>query len=163
MLKGELAAYKQRAPPHPSGARGSADDGRQHARAGDEAYDDALGLGLVATLAGGLKPLRSAEQTEDRYPLGEAFASGVFLALALAMMLPSSFHLFEKALPHINQPVASFIAMASLLALLGVSHFVQHLEQDLAEGDAAAANPTVPVLMTLMIAMILVMMARLRI
>ena len=107
---------------------------------------------LIATLAGGLKPLRSAERAEDRYPLGEAFASGVFLALALAMMLPSSFHLFEKALPDINQPVASLIAMASLLALLGVSHFVQHLEQDLADGDPAAANPTVPVLMTLMIA-----------
>ena len=107
---------------------------------------------LVATLAGGLKPLRSTQRTQDRYPLGEAFASGVFLALGLAMMLPASFHLFEQALPHVDHPVASLIAIISLLALLGVSHLVKHLEQDLREADPAANNAAVPVLMTLMIA-----------
>ena len=107
---------------------------------------------LVATIAGGLKPLRSAKQMQNRYPLGEAFASGVFLALALAMMLPASFHLFEQALPHVDEPIASLIAISALLALLGVSHLVQHLEQDLQESEPSAPNPTVPVLMTLMIA-----------
>lgn len=106
---------------------------------------------LVATLAGGVPPLRAREPEPDRYPLGEAFASGVFLALALAMMLPASFHLFEKALPHVDEPIASLIAITALLALLGVSHLVRHLEEDLHE-DEKGANPLVPILMTVMIA-----------
>lgn len=106
---------------------------------------------VVATLAGGVPPLRAAGSGPDRYPLGEAFASGVFLALALAMMLPASFHLFERALPGVNEPIASLIAMSAMLGLLGVSHLVRHLEQDLHD-DAAGPNPVIPILMTLMIA-----------
>lgn len=107
---------------------------------------------LIATVAGGTPPLRARKQVPDQYPLGEAFASGVFLALALAMMLPSSFHLFERALPHVDQPVASFVAIASLLALLGITHFVRHLEKGLEEPTHGNTNPLVPVLMTVMIA-----------
>ena len=68
------------------------------------------------------------------------------------MMLPASFHLFGRALPHEDQPIASFIAITSLLALLGASHMVRHLEQDLEDGEPAEGNPTIPILMTLMIA-----------
>ncbi len=107
---------------------------------------------VVATLAGGVPPLRANAAQVDRYPLGEAFASGVFLALALAMMLPASFHLFERALPHVDEPIASLIAISALLALLGVSHLVRHLERDLHEDEAIAASPLVPLLMTVMIA-----------
>ena len=88
---------------------------------------------MTATLAGGIPPLRAQEAKPDRYPLGEAFASGVFLALALVMMLPSSFHLFQHVLPQANEPVASLIAIAAMLGLLGVSHFVRHLEQGIQE------------------------------
>ena len=106
---------------------------------------------LVATLAGGIPPLRASDREGDRYPLGEAFASGVFLALGLAMMLPASFHLFERALPHVDQPIASFIAISSLLSLLGISHLVRHLEQDLRDDVNSPGSPLVPVLMTIMI------------
>ena len=107
---------------------------------------------VVATLAGGVPPLRAKAPEADRYPLGEAFASGVFLALALAMMLPASFHLFERALPDLDEPIASLIAISALLALLGVSHLVRHLEHDLHEDEATAASPLVPLLMTVTIA-----------
>ena len=107
---------------------------------------------LAATLAGGIPPLRAPEPKPDRYPLGEAFASGVFLALALVMMLPASFQLFQRALPHSTEPLASLIAIASMLALLGVSHLVQHLEQDLHKGDSQPSSPLIPILMTVMIA-----------
>jgi len=105
---------------------------------------------IAATVLGGVMPLRGRVEGKDRFPLGEAFASGVFLALALAMMLPASFQLFQRALPDAHEPVASLIAIGSLLALLGVSHFVRHLEQDV--GEDAEANPLVPILMTVMIA-----------
>lgn len=107
---------------------------------------------FIATLMGGLKPLRDNRLNHKAYPLGEAFAAGVFLALALAMMLPASFHLFEQALPHVNEPIASLIAISSLLILLGVSHLVQHMEQDDEEAKRPGANPFVPIIMTVMIA-----------
>ena len=107
---------------------------------------------LAATLAGGIPPLRSKDPEPDRYPLGEAFASGVFLALALTMMLPASFQLFRQALPHVDVPVASLVAISSMLALLGVSHAVRHLEQDIGTDAGAPASPLVPILMTVMIA-----------
>lgn len=107
---------------------------------------------IGATLAGGVPPLRVRGGGPNRYPLGEAFASGVFLALALTMMLPASFHLFERALPDWNEPIASLIAISAMLSLLGVSHLVRHLEQELHDEGATQANPLVPVLMTVMIA-----------
>lgn len=107
---------------------------------------------LLATVAGALKPLRDQRADSKAYPLGESFAAGVFLGLGLAMMLPASFHLFERALPDVNQPIASLIAISSLLILLGLSHFVRHLEQDSQEMEASGGNPSVPIIMTVMIA-----------
>lgn len=107
---------------------------------------------LAATLAGGVPPLRTKAPEPGHYPLGEAFASGVFLALALAMMLPASFQLFQRALPHGTEPLASLIAISSMLALLGVSHLVRHLERDIEEDASGSASPLIPILMTVMIA-----------
>lgn len=107
---------------------------------------------VIATLVGGGKPLRDNPSDAKAYPLGEAFAAGVFLALALAMMLPASFHLFERALPHVNEPIASLIAIGSMLILLGVSHLVRHMEQDIQEAEHPGSNPSVPIIMTVMIA-----------
>ena len=107
---------------------------------------------LFATLLGGLKPLRDSRSDMKAYPLGEAFAAGVFLALALVMMLPASFHIFERALPDVNEPIASLIAIVSMLILLAVSHLVRHLEQDVNEGENHGGNPSVPIIMTVMIA-----------
>ena len=68
---------------------------------------------LIATLMGGLKPLRDNRSDAKSYPLGEAFAAGVFLALALVMMLPASFTLFQQALPGVKERIASLIAIVS--------------------------------------------------
>ena len=107
---------------------------------------------LIATLMGGLKPLRDNRSDAKSYPLGEAFAAGVFLALALVMMLPASFTLFQQALPGVKEPIASLIAIVSLLILLGISHVVRHLEEDGPKTEGAGSNPSVPIIMTVMIA-----------
>ena len=110
---------------------------------------------ILATLSGGLPPLRAKNPKPDRYPMGEAFASGVFLALALTMMLPASFQLFGRALPNVNEPIASLIAIAAMLALLGVSHAIRHLDEDIHAEQAdpsAPPRPLIPILMTVMIA-----------
>ena len=107
---------------------------------------------LIAALAGGLKPLKNRSSNRQAYPLGESFAAGVFLALGLAMMLPTSFHLFERALPDVNEPIASLIAIASLLVLLALSHIARHAEQDFEGRHDSGGNPSVPIIMTVMIA-----------
>ncbi len=107
---------------------------------------------ILFTLAGGVPPLRARKPDPDAYPLGEAFASGVFLALALAMMLPASTQLFARVWPHSTEPIASLIAITALLILLGVTHFVRHLEEDLDGHRQEGTNPLVPLFMTIMIA-----------
>ena len=107
---------------------------------------------LLATVGGAIKPFSDQRSGETSYPLGESFAAGVFLGLGLVMMLPASFHLFERALPGMNEPIASLIAISSLLILLGLSHFVRHMEQDIAEADHSNSNPSVAIIMTAMIA-----------
>ena len=107
---------------------------------------------IVATVSGGLPPLRAKEPEPDRYPMSEAFASGVFLALALVMMLPSSFQLFQRVMPDAKEPIASIIAVAAMLGLLGISHAVKHLDQDMHEGAQGPSRPLIPILMTVMIA-----------
>lgn len=108
---------------------------------------------VSATVAGGLAPLtRKPQQAGEGYPLGEAFAAGVFLALSLTMMLPASFSLFEKALPHIDYPLTSLIAIGAMLALLGVSHLLRHMEADMRVEPGAGSSPILAVLMTVMIA-----------
>ena len=107
---------------------------------------------IIATLMGGLRPLRDNRSNLKSYPLGEAFAAGVFLALALVMMLPASFHLFEKALPDVNEPIASLIAIFSLLILLAISHLVRHMEEEAGQDESSGGNPSVPIIMTVMIA-----------
>ena len=66
--------------------------------------------------------------------------------------ISASFHIFERALPDVNEPIASLIAIVSMLILLAVSHLVRHLEQDVNEGENHGGNPSVPIIMTVMIA-----------
>ena len=48
---------------------------------------------FLSAVVGGFLPLAKpdAVKSSDGFPRGEAFASGVFLALSLLMMLPSAF------------------------------------------------------------------------
>ena len=56
---------------------------------------------LLITFAGAYMPLFNQEKAKKTrsFPLGQAFSAGVFLALALTLMLPSAFHIFRNVLP----------------------------------------------------------------
>ncbi|MDC0336511.1 ZIP family metal transporter [Pseudodesulfovibrio sp.] len=108
---------------------------------------------LGVTLGGGWLPLTRPEQARqpDGFPLGKPFSCGVFLALSLVMMLPSGFHLFNKAYPDAVLPLPPVIAASVFLLLL----FMEHREEELASRGARAdgrTSPTIPIIMTVMIA-----------
>lgn len=110
---------------------------------------------LLAAVAGGARPFLSTEVARGRgeFPRGEAFAAGVFLALALTMMLPSSFHVFQKALPDLDYPLGSVLAIVAFLALLTLEHMGRHaLEARGLSPDAPGASSSLPVIMVVMIA-----------
>lgn len=108
---------------------------------------------LLVTAAGGWLPLSRPEEAkrQDGFPLGKPFACGVFLALSLVMMLPSSIHLLAKAYPKAPIPLTPVVAASVFLLLL----FMEHREEELtAKGRRAddLTSPTIPIIMTVMIA-----------
>lgn len=109
---------------------------------------------LFAGLAGGFYPLfkRDQARSEEGFPGGQSFASGVFLALALTIMLPTGSHLFGKAFPGVDYPLSAIVAIASFLFLLGIEHFSEHMKADQNAGDDRISGPTLPVIMIVMIA-----------
>lgn len=111
---------------------------------------------LTATFAGGWYPLlhRKTEPGLLEFPLGEAFTAGVFIALALTLMLPSSSHLLGKAFAGLDYPLSSVVASVSFLGLLALEHRIDHLQQSFSD-TVAAKMPfpaVIPVVMTIMIA-----------
>jgi zinc transporter 1/2/3 len=108
---------------------------------------------LAVTLAGGYLPLFRPEQARSTrgFPLGQAFAAGVFLALSLTLMLPSGMHLLPKALPHINYPLAPLLAALAFLLLLFVEHTTGRGREE-ENQPATQTGPAIPVVMTIMIA-----------
>lgn len=109
---------------------------------------------LLVALAGGFLPLsrRERARSEAGFPLGQAFAAGVFLALSLTIMLPSGFHLLGKAFPQLNFPLASLIAILAYLVLLSLEHWTIHLKEDSDLSGQELSPPLIPVIMTIMIA-----------
>lgn len=107
---------------------------------------------LVVTIGGGLYPLikRDGARTVDGFPRGEAFMAGVFFALALMLMLPSSFHLMALVYPNLQFPVGSLIVAGVFLALLGLEHLTKKRAPDTEE--PALSDPMIPLIMTIMIA-----------
>jgi zinc transporter ZupT len=108
---------------------------------------------LAVTFAGGWLPLTRPDRAREPggFPLGKAFASGVFLALSLTLMLPSGFHLLGKAYPHSPLPLAPVIASCVFLLLL----FMEHREEELAAKGKrldGLTSPSIPLIMTVMIA-----------
>lgn len=107
---------------------------------------------LLVSLAGGYAPLFRGGDVEGdgEFPLGEAFATGVFLALSLTIMLPAGFSLFQASFPRVHYPVASVIAITTFLILLSIEHYLEHLRRR--EETRHADSPVFPIIMTIMIA-----------
>ncbi len=107
---------------------------------------------LGAAVAGGFYPLtrRESARSDEGFPYGEAFTAGVFLALALVIMLPAGLHLFEKVYPQEVLPVAVIIAIAAFLILLGIEHAA--VKSRLKAGAGGLTPASIPVIMTIMIA-----------
>ena len=105
------------------------------------------------SLAGGLPPLlrRQKSASASGFPLGQAFTAGVFLALALVLMLPAAFHLWGKVLPGFDFPLASFLALCAFTTLLWLEQIFLKSEQE----SAAPGLPSpaaFPVVMAILIA-----------
>lgn len=108
---------------------------------------------LLVTLAGGWLPLSRPDEArrDDGFPLGKPFACGVFLALSLVMMMPSSIHLLGRAYPHAPLPLTPVVAAAAFLLHL----FMEHREEELSakgQRNDGLTSPVIPVIMTVMIA-----------
>ena len=113
---------------------------------------------FISAVAGGFLPLTKPERVRESagFPRGEAFASGVFLALSLLMMLPSAFSIFRQVLPAVEYPIASIIAVTAFLILLAIEHLtgqvVQVRENQLEASRVEPAPAIIPLLLTGMIA-----------
>jgi zinc transporter 1/2/3 len=113
-----------------------------------------LAIIFAVAIAGAYYPFAWPERVRlpGEMRLGEAFSSGVFLALSLTMMLPSSSHIFRHELPDIDYPVASAVAIVAFLVLLAFEHIssqvVSRDEMGIESGRFQAATV---VLMTIMI------------
>ena len=108
---------------------------------------------LVAALVGGYFPLarRDLAVEPEGLPQGQAFASGVFLALSLIIMLPHGLHLFSQAYPDIKYPLAALLAIFAFLSLVALSHVaVATQAETVALGQLS--SPLVPLIITIMIA-----------
>ena len=115
-----------------------------------------LVLILLIAFAGGYFPFAKPGQvrTNGGFPRGEAFSSGVFLALSLTMLLPSAFHIFQKQLPEINYPIGSAIAIIAFLCLLAMEHMTIHsIAGARSEVDHERLPARIPLVMTTMIAL----------
>jgi zinc transporter ZupT len=109
---------------------------------------------LLVTYAGGLYPLLRQQKARQSngFPFGQAFTSGVFIALSLTLMFPSALHLLNKAFVDLDYPVASIIAIAAFLFLLGLEHITRHIHHKSKSIGDQLTPPTIPIIMTVMIA-----------
>lgn len=108
---------------------------------------------LFVALAGGYVPLvrRDSARSMEGFPLGQAFAAGVFLALSLGIMLPNGSHLFGKELPWVKFPLASVAALVAYLFMLGLGH-IAHAKKHSQDREFMLTPASIPIIMTVMIA-----------
>jgi solute carrier family 39 (zinc transporter), member 1/2/3 len=108
---------------------------------------------LLIAVAGGYFPLarRESARTITGFPMGQAFAAGVFLALSLFIMLPNGFHLFAKAFPNTKFPLAAAFAAGAYVLLLAVGHLA-YAKRAKAADQRELTTPVIPIIMTIMIA-----------
>ena len=117
---------------------------------------------FLAAVAGGTLPVFSKKDIHpgQGFPLGEAFASGVFLALSMLIMLPAAHAQISKTPGLLSYPWAFLIATIAFLALLEFEHLLTHLK-DRIEGSSShmdtdspptgSASPVVPILLLALI------------
>ncbi|QDT81552.1 ZIP Zinc transporter [Gimesia maris] len=111
---------------------------------------------LLIAFAGGYFPFTKTGhiRTNGGFPRGEAFSSGVFLALSLTMLLPASFHIFQEELPELNYPIGSVIAILAFLGLLAIEHMTMHsIERERIKLKNGRLPARIPLVMTTMIAL----------
>lgn len=108
---------------------------------------------LGATFAGGFYPLFNQGKVRDvsALPSAEAFTTGVFLALATMMMLPSSIHLLHISFPQFDFPLSLMVAVTVFLLFLALEHHINNKRLALPIQDAGLTPPFIPILMTIMI------------
>jgi len=109
---------------------------------------------LLIGFAGGYFPLihQKVSGQTPAFPLGQAFTTGVFLALSLTMMLPAGYSLLGKALPNISYPIASLIALLLYLVLLAMEHMTTHVQESRSSDTGVHSSRAIPIIMTVMIA-----------
>ena len=106
---------------------------------------------LFVTFAGGYAPLFGISAKEVRVielPRSESFAAGVFLALAMVMMIPSSLTVLSNVFPDSDLPIGSTIATIVFLVFLVLLGLRQYMSRRI----GGEYNGAVPLLMTLLIA-----------
>ena len=111
---------------------------------------------LLIAVAGGYFPFAKTELTHAHkgFPRGEAFSSGVFLALSLTMLLPAAFQNFQREFPELNYPIGSVIAILAFLGLLAMEHLTQHaIEREQIKVVNGRLPARIPLVMTTMIAL----------
>ena len=109
---------------------------------------------LLIGFAGGYFPLIRHRESDRRalFPLGQAFTTGVFLALSLTMMLPAGYSLLSKSFPTVSYPIASLIALTLYLTLLGMEHITIHAQENRSTISERRSSAAIPIIMTVMIA-----------
>ncbi len=109
---------------------------------------------LIATLAGGYYPLFNRQKARDKkgLPLAEAFTAGVFVALSLTLMLPSSLHVLGKAYAGFDFPTGSLIAILAFMTLLAMEHRIEKIRRSITSIKREEIPSIIPLAMTVMIA-----------
>lgn len=111
----------------------------------------AIVLILGVTLAGGYFPFARKHRggASSSFPLGQAFAAGVFLALSLVIMLPNGAKLLASVSQDFHYPVANALMILSFVLLLALGHWGYHGQSD---HHQVATSSTIAIIMTIMIA-----------
>lgn len=107
---------------------------------------------LIVAIAGGWAPLTRRKRVRDKsgFQMGEAFSSGVFLALSMLIMLPASHHLLTKAHPGLIFPLSAAGCLTAFVVLLAMAHWMK--SGKFGEENANMPGPAIPLIMTVMIA-----------
>lgn len=121
----------------------------------EEFKEIAIVVIFLISLGSGLYPLlkREKARASGGFPLGEAFAAGVFLALSLTLMMPAAAGLWSEAFPGVDYPLHTIIIVLAFLILLFIEHWSERLDTNQEEGAVEEGDsPVIAIIMTVMIA-----------
>lgn len=106
---------------------------------------------LGITLVGGYFPFtrQQDDPLSESFPLGQAFAAGVFLALSLVIMLPNGANLLASWSQALHYPVANACMIVAFVFLLALGHWGYRRQTD---DRHATGTSAIAIIMTVMIA-----------